>query len=126
MKQLTNTENLWVIELIYPEACEQYALCSSCCTVAQASGAVDKFEKCACVHLMWFNKAKCKILGLGSHQYQYRLEDEGIEQSCRVRLGDADGWKVGHEPAISVHSSTASWVALEVRPSGSREGILPY
>jgi len=44
---------------------------------------VDKLEKWACVKLMRFNKAKCKVLhmGLGNPLYQYRLRDEGIENS---------------------------------------------
>jgi len=47
----------------------------------------DKLKKWARVNLMRFNKAKCKVrhLGQGNPQYQYRLEDEGMETSPKEK-----------------------------------------
>jgi len=44
---------------------------------------LDNLKKQACVNLLRFNKAKCKIMHLvwGNPQYQYRLGDERIESS---------------------------------------------
>ena len=48
-----------------------------------SQGYLDKLQKWACVNLMRFDQAKCKVLHVdrGNSCYKYRLGDEGIESS---------------------------------------------
>jgi len=53
----------------------------------------DRVEEWACVNLMRYNKAKCKVLhlGQGDPQYRYRLRNEWIENSSAERTVDTGG-----------------------------------
>ena len=64
-----------------------------------------KLERWAHGKLMWFNKAKCKVLhlGQGTPRYVYRLAEELLENSPTEK----DLWILvdeKHEPAVCSHS----------------------
>ncbi|KAK4820323.1 hypothetical protein QYF61_023556 [Mycteria americana] len=86
---------------------------------------LDELEKWACVNLMRFNKARCKVLHLawGNPRYQYRLGDDVIESSPAEKdlgvLVDEKldmSWQQGQQYPGCTKSSVAS---------RSREGMLP-
>jgi len=72
---------------------------------------LDKLKKRACVNLMKFHNAKCKVLntGQGNLQYQYRLEDEGIESSPEENdFGVLVGEKLDMSPQCMLAAQKAS------------------
>jgi len=64
------------------------------------------------VDLIKFNKAKCKVLHTDQDnpQYQYTVEDEGIENSPEEKdLGILVDEKTGHEPVICTCSPESKY-----------------
>ncbi|KAK4829840.1 LOW QUALITY PROTEIN: hypothetical protein QYF61_006850 [Mycteria americana] len=86
---------------------------------------LDKLEKWACVNLMRFNKAKCRLLHLswGNPWYQYRLGDEGIESSPVEK--DLGCWWMKSWTRASTKANPILGCIKRSVASRSREMILP-
>jgi len=92
------------IECTLSKFADDTKLCGAADMLEERDAIQGDLERCSCVNLIKFNKAKCRVphMGWGNPKHKYRLSGDWIESSSEEK--DAASPEAQHTPAVCSHS----------------------